>query len=85
MTDLTKEDLQTVVREVLLERNTIGGDQHSNDHEFIQLLKDREQKRVARVEKFKMSIIGTAATSFFMAFVWLGTFLWAHLFEKGGS
>lgn len=85
MGDLTKEDLQDVMREVLLERNAIGGEQHHTDHEFIQLLQERERQRLRRVDKFKMSMIGTAASACFAFAVWLGTFIWTHLFEKTGG
>lgn len=81
MDNLTKEDMQDVMREVLQERGAIGGEQHHNDHEFIQLLKDREEQRLARVEKFKMSLIGTMATALTGGLVWLGTVIWEHAFK----
>lgn len=81
MSNLTKEDMQDVMREVLLERNAVGGEQHHNDHEFIQLLKEREERRVARIEKFKLSMIGTMATAITGAMIWLGTVIWEHVFK----
>lgn len=78
MENLTKEDMQDVLREILVEQNAIGGEQHHHDHEFIQLLKDRELRRVARVEKFKQSIIGTVATMLVGAVIWVGKLILDH-------
>lgn len=72
MAQITKEELQEVIRETFEERNTIGGERHHTDHEFIQFLKDREERRAARVEKFKLSLIGTLATMLVGAAVWIG-------------
>jgi len=78
MSELTKEDLQNVLREALDERNAIGGDQHHNDHEFIQMLKDREERRFKRVEKFKMSFIGGIALSMLGGLIWVGKWAIVH-------
>lgn len=79
MVDLTKKDLQDVIRECLVDQNAVGGEQHHHDHEFIQLLKDREQRRVDRVEKFKSSLIGGVAISLIGGLIWIGQWAAAHL------
>ena len=79
MDQLTKEDLRDVVRKVLDERNDMGGQGHDNDHEFIQMLKDREERRFKRVEKFKMSFIGGIALSLLGALIWVGKWAMVHI------
>lgn len=79
MSQITKEDLQDIIRETFEEKNTIGGETHHNDHEFIQLLKDRERKREARVEKFKMSFIGGIAMAILGGLIWIGQWALAHV------
>lgn len=76
MGELTKEDLQEVLREALNERNAIGGEQHHTEHAFIQMLMAREKKSIARWEKFKMSMIGGFAMACVGWLIWLGTLLW---------
>lgn len=76
---LTKEDVQDVMREALDNRNAIGGEKHHNDHEFIQMLKDREQRRVDRIEKFKMSFVGGIALSLLGGLIWLGKWALVHM------
>jgi len=78
MEGLTKQDLQDVVREVLVERNALGGEQHANDHAFLTIMQEREVRRIARVEKFKMSMIGTAATGLVGGLVWVGKLIVDH-------
>jgi hypothetical protein len=76
---LTKEDLQTVFREAFDERNTIGGEQHHTEHSFIQVLMEREQRRINRLEKFKMSFVGAVAVALVSGLVWLGTLTWNNI------
>lgn len=75
MSDMTKEDMKVLLCEALDERNTIGGDQHHIDHEFITMLKKREERRIIRVEKFKLSFIGGIALALVSGLIWLGTTL----------
>jgi len=77
--ELTKKDMQEVMREALDERSAIGGEQHHNDHEFVQLLMEREERRMARIEKFKLSFIGGFALSLLGGLVWLGRWLISHV------
>lgn len=79
MAQLTKEDLQDVIRETLDERSAIGGEQHHNDHEFVQMLMNREQRRLNRIEKFKMSFIGGIALSLLGVLIWIGKWAAAHI------
>lgn len=72
MTELTKEDVQNVMRDVLTERDTIASESHSADHEFIKVLQAREQRKIVRVERFKLSFIGAFATLIVGSLVWLG-------------
>lgn len=83
MGELTKEDMQEVMREALDERNAIGGEQHHNDHEFLQILIEREERRVQRVEKFKLSFIGGIALSILGGLIWIGKWAVAHIHWGG--
>lgn len=78
MGELTKKDLQDVVREAFNERSAIGGEQHHVDHEFIQMLKVREERRIARIEKFKMSLIGGTAMALVSGLIWVGALIWDY-------
>jgi len=75
---VSKEDIKTLLREALDERNAIGGDQHHVDHEFIQMLKLREERRIARIEKFKLSFVGGAAMALVSGLIWIGTVVWDY-------
>lgn len=69
---LTKSDLAEALDDALNKKRAINNETHFDDHEFIRLLKEREQRRERRVEKFKMSMIGSAAVGAVGFLVWVG-------------
>ena len=76
---MTEDELINAIQKALA--NHLAGDaaKHNDDHEFIQMLKDREKRRVERWRKFQLSFIGGVALLFLSGMVWLGSFILEHL------
>jgi len=66
-------EIEQAMNKVLNDHRNISQEVHSDDHEFIAMLKGREKRRVELWQKFKTSFIGTLATSFVAMLIWIGT------------
>jgi len=61
--NISKKDLIEALDHVLQARRSVPEEVHKDDHDFLKILKQREERRVKRWEKFRLSLIGTIATS----------------------
>jgi len=77
MPDLSKEELTEVIKDAVQAAHGVS-ENHKDDHEFIQLLKRKEERKEARVEKFKLSAIGTLGVMVVTGLMWIGRFIVEH-------
>lgn len=70
-----KQAVKLAMNEVLNEHRNVDQETHSNDHDFIAMLKRREKKRAERWQKFITSSIGAAAVGFVTLLGWIGTLI----------
>lgn len=55
---MTRDELRQTLHQVLEERRSIDDKRHADDHQFIKLLRERERRRIERIERLKTQIIG---------------------------
>lgn len=73
MSDLTKEDLLEVLREVLGSHKLPDDMTHEKHHDFIKMEIERRKRNKERWEKFQSSFIGGLAMGILAMLGWLGT------------
>jgi len=74
---LTKDDIESVLHNVLETRSRIDNELHSEHHQFVGMMIAREQRKQERWEKIKtqvfgwgiISILGGIATAVYHAFI----------------
>jgi len=64
--------IKKAMNEVLNDHRNISQELHSDDHEFIAMLKERERKRVEFWQKAKLSFVGTIASTLVVVLAWIG-------------
>lgn len=55
--------LAEILGRVLDERRVIDAETHASDHAFVQMLKERERRRIERVERVRQHVIGWGVIS----------------------
>lgn len=76
------EDIYKALHQVMDER-MLDGRTHMEHHKFVEYLIEKEEKRQARIEKFRLSAIGTAASLFVGALVWIGKIVADYFLTRG--
>lgn len=74
---ITKEEMAVVLDEVLNRRRDIDNDTHKHDHEFIKMMREREERHARLWMKFKTSVVGSIAMAVVGALLWLGNLVMA--------
>lgn len=69
---ITKEEMVEALDNALNNRRCVDDDIHRHDHEFIRMIREREERRVKLVTKFKMSLVGSLAMGVVGGLTWLG-------------
>lgn len=54
------QQLKSVFAEVLNERRSIDAETHRKDHEFLHIMMEKEEKKIALVESTKKQVLGWA-------------------------
>lgn len=52
---------------------------HREDHDFIQMLKRREERRIQTWNKFRMSFVGAVAIGVVSLLMWVGKIVIDHI------
>ena len=73
---MTKEELAEAITCALDNRDHA---EHEEDHSFIQMLKEREGRRIKRIEKFQQSFIGALAVAMVSGLAWIGSIVLHYL------
>ena len=78
---MEKKELVAALHEALGERHSIDAELHNDHHEFIDMLREREKRRIALWQKFRLSFVGALATTLVGVLIWLGGLVlsaWKH-------
>ncbi len=76
---MEQKDFEETLIRVLQQGRSIDDETHNSHHQWISSELDRRAKNGERLEKFKLSIIGTIGTVFVGGFAWVGKVIWDAL------
>jgi hypothetical protein len=78
---MEKQELLDTFNEVLSARSRINNDIHTEHHDFIQILIEREERKKERWEKVKTQVLGWGIIGMIGA---MGSAVYHHFFKNGG-
>ena len=70
---MDKHELIIAITEALDKRRSVTDEIHGEHHAFVALMIAKEERRLARVEKFKNSVIGALAVALVTGLGWVGS------------
>lgn len=77
--NLTKKDFEDALDQALNKGRQITDETHKTHHDYVQYLIERSEARKKLWMKFKLSLVGTIATSFVILLIWIGKTIWTHI------
>lgn len=69
---MDKKELAEVLREVLHDHRQIDDDMHASHHAYIEMEMKRKERHSELLQKFKLSLVGTAAMAVVGFLIWVG-------------
>lgn len=77
------ESFEVTLRKVLNEEREITQGQHTADHEFVKMMREKAVKWDARWEKLQTSMIGGFALAILGGLGWIGKIVIDYVLQKG--